>query len=150
MNPTNGIVRALAVRPGDHEKMVEHFKARATKGKGLDGDERAKGKRGITFLDADRWFDVIAELDTVLPWHTRRANVLVQGIDLSQTIGMRLRVGEVIVHIWGETKPCDEMEELCKGLKAFLKPHMRGGVHGEVLSGGLIRVNDPVELLLGA
>ncbi|NOT01960.1 MAG: MOSC domain-containing protein [Phycisphaerales bacterium] len=144
MKAQSGIIRGIASRPGDHEPIVEHESHRVIAGLGLEHDPRAKGKRGITLLSAERWADTLRDLGRTLPWHARRANVLVEGVDLATTIGRRLRLGEIEVHVWGETKPCGEMDEACPGLKDALKPDMRGGVHAEVVTGGTIRVGDPI------
>lgn len=143
----DGIVRGIAVRPDGRAAMIEVDEQRATTGRGLEGDRRAKGKRGLTLLSAERWADAMRELGQILPWHTRRANILVEGIDLSMTIGKRITVGDVLVRIWDETRPCAEMDEFCPGLKDALKPFARGGVHGEILCPGTIRRGDGVVLL---
>ncbi len=150
MSNPHGTVRALALRGGKRERMIELDDARAIKGKGFAGDERAAGRRGLTLLSTERWVDVIHDLDTVLPWHTRRANVLIEGLDLSGMIGKRIRIGEVELHVCDESRPCGRMDEIHPGLRAVLKPDMRGGVCGEVLCDGLIRVGDTVALLDGS
>jgi len=127
--------------------MVELDAAEVLKGKGFAGDDRAAGKRGVTLLSSERWIDAIDTLDTVLPWHTRRANVLIEGLDLAATVGKKLRVGDVQLHVWGETKPCALMDELHAGLRAVLEPEMRGGVHAEVIRGGHIHIGDVVTLI---
>ncbi len=137
----------MSVRPGDRQPVVELFEARAREGAGLEGDDRAKGKRGLTLISVEQWFDVIGELETVLPWHARRANLLVEGIDLRTSVGERLRIGEVEVRIWNETKPCAEMEEIHVGLRGVLAVDMRGGVHGEILNDGVIKVGDAVRMV---
>ena len=147
MSKRKGVVRGLAVRPGDRQPMIEVTEARAKTGRGFEGDPRAKGKRGLTLLDTECWVQAVSQLDSVLPWHTRRANVLVEGLNLSATIGERLSIGEVVLHVWGASTPCDEMDELHPGLKDALQPDMRGGVYGEVLNDGLIHLGDRVEVL---
>jgi MOSC domain-containing protein YiiM len=144
MSMDTGIVKGLAVRPGDRQPLVEIPEGWATVGKGIQGDDRAAGKRGITFICAKRWADTMTALGADLPWHTRRANVLVEGVNLAQAIGRLVRVGDVEVRIWAETCPCDEMDEFHAGLKEALKPETRGGVYGEVLTEGRIRVGDPI------
>ncbi len=144
-----GVVRGIAYRPDHLKPMVEVTAQHASSGRGIEGDRRAKGKRGITLLSAERWADVVREIGQPLPWHTRRANVLVEGVDLLPLIGYHLRIGDLIVKVWDETRPCDEMEEFCVGLKEALKPNGRGGVHGEILRGGMIRIGDGVQLIDG-
>ena len=127
--------------------MREVSEALARAGKGIEGDERASGRRGVTLLSAERWVDVVRDVGKQLPWHARRANILVGGIDLAATIGKRVRVGDVELHVWGETRPCRQMDEICPGLRAALEPDTRGGVHAEALNDGIIRVADGVRVV---
>lgn len=142
-----GVVKALAAWTGKGLPMREVDEARVAVGRGFEGHERAFGKRGVTLLSIERWTETIRELGEELPWHTRRANVLTEGIDLAAAIGNRLRIGEVEIDVDDETRPCGLMDWLCKGLRQALTPDKRGGVVGEVIHEGVIRVGDTVTLL---
>lgn len=139
-----GLVKALAAWSGKGLPMREVKEAHVAAGRGFEGHESARGKRGLTLLSLERWTDTMRELDQNLPWHTRRANLLTEGIDLAATIGKRLRIGEVEIDVDDETRPCKLMDELCPGLRHALKPDKRGGVVGEVVRAGLIRVGDSI------
>ncbi|MDZ4859303.1 MAG: MOSC domain-containing protein [Candidatus Hydrogenedentes bacterium] len=147
MSSTTGRVAAIAVRTEKLGPMREIPHATAAFGAGIDGDVAVKAQRGITFISREQWDDAMQELDADLPWHTRRANVLVEGIDLSNLIGLVVRMGGVEVHIHGETEPCGLMDQLFDGLQAALKPDMRGGVHGQVIQGGAFAVGDYVQVV---
>jgi MOSC domain-containing protein YiiM len=99
-------------------------------------------RRGLTLISAAQWAEVVRELAAELPWHTRRANVLIDAPDLSPLIGKTVRLGAVRLKVHDETRPCSLMDRLHQGLRAVLKPDCRAGVHGEVLIGGEIRVGD--------
>ena len=88
--------------------------------------------------------DIVRELGVELPWHTRRANLLVDGIRLADLIGQCTRVGEVELTINAETKPCGYMDELHPGLKDALSPDCRAGVYGRVTKAGEVKVGDRV------
>lgn len=143
----HGAVKALAAWSGKGLPMREVNQAHVALGRGFEGHERAVGKRGVTLISIERWTDTMRDMGQDLPWHTRRANVLTEGIDLSATIGKRLRIGEVEIDVDDETRPCKLMDELCPGLRHALKPDKRGGVVGEVVREGMIRVGDTVTLL---
>jgi len=118
---------------------------------GLAGDFRGavkpggKGKRQVSLIEAGDWAAAMAELGHDLPWWVRRANLLVDGLDLPQTPGARVRIGgQVVIEITTECDPCSRMEEILPGLKAALTPDWRGGALGRVLSGGRIAIGDAV------
>ncbi len=143
---TTGILRAIAHRPLDGQPLTEIQQAHVIPGRGLDTENRKPGKREITFLSAEAWAQTCAELGVVLPWYARRANLLVEGLDLASTIGRTLIVGPIRVAIHGETKPCNLMDQQHSGLRQALSPYHRGGVYGQVLIGGMIHVGDAVRL----
>jgi MOSC domain-containing protein YiiM len=144
---TLGIVKGIAVRDASRAPMKEQQQVEVTLQQGIVQDYRGTGLRQVTFLDARQWQEVLAELGADLPWYTRRANVLIEGIDLPATVGRRLQVGACRFAIGGETTPCERMDELQPGLRRILTPALRGGVWGKVLQGGALRVGDEIYVL---
>lgn len=115
---------------------------------GVALDSRGKpGKRQVTVLSAAAWRDACSELGVEVPWTTRRANLLVEGIDLPETTGAVLQIGAVRLLVTGEVDPCSRMDEQVPGLTAALQPGWRGGVSCTVLAGGPVAVGDGVALL---
>ncbi len=137
-----GRVLALAIRTAVGGPMREITEANAKVDGGLDVDIPVSRNRGITFLSNEQWNTVTRQLGANLPWHTRRANVLVECASLGQLIGQSIRVGEVVVDIKAETDPCQMMEDQHAGLLKALVPEVRGGVYGRVVRGGKIKVGD--------
>ena len=118
---------------------------------GVDGDFRGRvQKRQVTVLSKDAWNAACAQLGSEIPWTTRRANLLVDGVSLENTDGMVLRVGEVELRITCETGPCHRMEEQYAGLRAAMTPDWRGGVGCTVIVAGTVRLGDKVELVTGS
>ena len=117
---------------------------------GLEGDLESCPERGVTLLTKRQWAEVQKELGVSLPWHTRRANIAIDTAGLRDSIGKRLRVGEMILRIDDETRPCDLMDRLHPGLKLALTNDCRGGVHGQVERAGRVKIGDPVEVLESA
>lgn len=121
--------------------------AEISEASGVADDFRGKpGLRQVTVISAEVWRQVCAELGTTIPWTTRRANLLVEGLLLPQAPRGEIRIGEVRLQVTGETDPCSRMEEQCAGLKNALQPDWRGGVCCRVLQGGVVAVGDSVEL----
>lgn len=142
-----GPVIAIAVRTARRGPMREVPVAEAQLDGGLSGDLSVSADRGVTLLSARDWAQVRRELGADLPWHTRRANVLIDADGLGGLIGQIVRVGDVELEIKGETRPCGLMDELHNGLRAVLTPDCRAGVHGRVRRGGRMRVGDSVAIV---
>ena len=134
--------------------MLELPRAAVTGRGGVADDFRGRpGRRQVTVLSLEDWQAACAQAGRPeLPWTTRRANILVTGIDLAaanqaaaaSAAGCVLRVGAVELEVTGETAPCDRMEEACPGLRAALAVGGRGGVTCRVLRGGELAAGDPV------
>lgn len=138
-----GRVLAIALRPARATMMQIVDEAGATREKNLAGDHSKSTKRGITLLSASQWAEVVAELGFDLPWHSRRANVLIDADHLGTLVGQTIQIGEVKVKINGITYPCAHIEELHPGLQKALTGD-RGGVYGIILNDGMIRIGDAV------
>jgi MOSC domain-containing protein YiiM len=116
----------------------------AVPGTGLQGDQKRGQRRQVTLLAAEAWEAATAELGVDAPPSRRRANVVIRGLDLANTIDRQLRVGPVLIQVHGETDPCEMMDRVAPGLKDALTPDRRAGVFGAVIEGGAIAVGDPV------
>jgi MOSC domain-containing protein YiiM len=124
--------------------MESHPSAMLEPGRGLAGGARSGSRRQVTLLAAEHWRSLTAHLPTPPDPAIRRANLLLEGIDLRGSRGRVLRLGAGRVRILGETRPCHQMEEACVGLRAALSPAWGGGAFGEVLDGGPLAVGDAV------
>ncbi len=113
-------------------------------GGGLQGSADQSGRRQVTLIETERWKQMMADLHSDLDPSARRANLLVQGIDLGGSIGKLLAVGPCVIRILGETKPCHRMEEALPGLRERMSVPWNGGAYGEILTGGPVRVGDSV------
>ena len=121
------------------------LEAESIEGCGLKSNANQGGKRQVTLIDEARWREAEEQLGIEVDPRTRRANVMLRGIDLEQTNGRLLRIGGSVLRIWGETRPCHQMDEAQAGLREALKPRWRGGAFAEVIEGGVIRVGDVAE-----
>ena len=77
-----GRLEAIWIKRVRRGPMDAYPSAVTVAGSGLQGNVEQKGKRQVTILDAARWADVEAELGRQVDPRTRRANLMVSGIDL--------------------------------------------------------------------
>ena len=128
--------------------MLETSNALVTTTTGVAQDVFGKpSKRQVTVFSAQQWQQACDELNIELPWTTRRANLLVEGLEFGpQYIGKVLHIGDLQLHITGETDPCKKMEMAQPGLEAALTPNWRGGVTCRVLNDANINIGDSVRI----
>jgi len=139
-----GRLERIWVKRGKGAPMDAVMSAQLAAGRGILGNANQRGKRQVTLLSAEHWVEISAHLMSPDPI-VRRANVLLSGIDLRESRNRTLRLGAVRIRIYGETRPCEQMEDACPGLRAALSVPWGGGAFGEVLDDGAIAVGDPVE-----
>ncbi|HPF41844.1 MAG TPA: MOSC domain-containing protein [Phycisphaerae bacterium] len=143
---TIGQVLAIAIRPEKNAPM-KTLDAVSVSVQGLKGDQPSIPDRGVTLISKRQWDTVCDELSAELPWHTRRANLLIDADGLGDLIGKRIRIGAIEVEVRLEVKPCGLMDKLHLGLRERLVPDCRGGVGGRILNDGEIRTGDTVVLV---
>jgi MOSC domain-containing protein YiiM len=115
-------------------------------GRGIAGNADQGGRRQVTVMDLERWQELMDLLGGVLETGARRANLVIDALDLFDTRGSILRIGRTRLRILGETRPCERMEEMLPRLQAAMRDRWGGGVFAEVIEGGDISVGDEVVL----
>jgi MOSC domain-containing protein YiiM len=139
-----GPIRGIWIKRSHGGVMDTVDRAELVAGRGLKGDATQGGRRQVTLLSLERWRERTAALPGPPNPAIRRANLLLEGVDLEQSRGRILRIGDARVRIFGETRPCRQMDEACPGLQAALDPAWAGGAFGEVVGSGAIDVGGPV------
>jgi MOSC domain-containing protein YiiM len=112
---------------------------------GIVGNADRGGRRQVTIISKEVWDALSIEFAEKLDPAIRRANFLVSGIDLRESRGKILQVGDCEIKIYGETRPCERMDMAVDGLKKALSTDWRGGAYGVVLNNGIVRVGDKVK-----
>jgi MOSC domain-containing protein YiiM len=126
--------------------------ARATlvAGRGIEGNADQGGRRQVTLVDLERWQELTDRLGRDLDISARRANLVIDALDLFDARGRTLRIGRTRLRVLGETRPCERMDEALPGLQAAMRERWGGGAFAEVIDGGEISVGDEVEWDVGA
>jgi MOSC domain-containing protein YiiM len=143
-------------RPYGPIETLGHVSVTATEGvhgciRGALASTKKTRKRQVSIIEAESWAAAMEDLgiaeDDRLPWHARRANLLVEGLRLPREPGTVIAIGASLrIEVTVETEPCERMDTLLPGLKAALMPDWRGGVCGRVLTDGEIAVGDEVRI----
>jgi MOSC domain-containing protein YiiM len=140
-----GRLEAIWLKRAHRGKVDPVHEATAIAGQGLEGNVDRSRRRQVTIIERETWDAITRELGENVPPESRRANLMVSGVQLKETRGKVLRVGSVRLAIGGEVTPCERMDEASPGLRAALRPDWRGGVFAQVLDDGIITVGDAVE-----
>jgi len=123
---------------------------RIVAGQGVVGNKPQK--RPVTLIAQERWAELMEQMGASLHRKigldpsTRRANVMLSGIDLIESTGKTIRIGDVELIVRGNTRPCHQMEAALPGLEEAMKARWGGGAWTEVVTGGTIRTGDDVSI----
>lgn len=98
----------------------------------------------VTIIEMEVWEKLMQKFGSTLLGSERRANLMVKGLDLSNSRVTILRIRGCRIKIFGETKPCERMDEVIEGLKEEMLMGWKGGAFGKVLDDGEIQVGNTV------
>jgi MOSC domain-containing protein YiiM len=141
---TTGKLEAIWLKRMRRGPMDPVERATLKANRGLVGNANQGGKRQVTLIEQEVWQRLMAEMGADLDPSARRANLLLSGIRLAHTQNRILRIGNCRIQIWGETKPCEQMDEAWSGLKEAMYGNWAGGAFGIILDDGEIAVGDAV------
>ena len=142
-----GKLLGIAIKEGPQAPMRLIATTNITPQSGIEDERRTHSlHRQITIISRESWEEACAVIQNSLPWTIRRANLLIEGLDLQETVGNFLRIGDLILKVTGETRPCRRMEEAHQGLQVALAPNWRGGVTCSVVRGGRITLGDRIQV----
>jgi MOSC domain-containing protein YiiM len=137
----DGRVRALFIKKDKGEKSVP-LDSVEVNAAGFAGDHHASpGKRRQILLMSGAVMDELALTPGAI-----YENVVVDGIDvMALQEGQQLRLGQAVVSVTIACEPCIQMERVRRGLQDALQN--RRGMFVKVVSPGLVRISDPVQVL---
>ena len=142
-----GKLLSIATREKSRGEMHEFDSIGITTERGCNGDFRGKpGPRQVTVMSTEAWQATCDEIGSVLDWKSRRANLLVDGLELENTTGATIAIGDVLLEVTGETDPCSRMCEFHPELEKALSTNWRGGVVCRVRQSGHVTTGDSVTL----
>ena len=138
----SGKLEKIWIKRGKRAPMDAVPRAELVLDRGLAGNANQGGKRQVTLIEAEKWAEMMCELGSDLDPSSRRANLMVSGMALQDARNKVIRIGDCRIHIWGETRPCERMDEALPGLRDAMRSEWRGGAFGTVLTAGVIHIGD--------
>ena len=131
----------------------------ALQGRGIEDDRyfHARGTwskhpgtgREITLIESEALQAIETEYGITAGLAGARRNIVTAGVSLNHLVGREFYVGTVRLRGMRLCEPCAHLESLSVSgiLPALTK---RGGLRADILSGGIIRIGEPVTLAAGA
>jgi len=146
-----GTVAAIHIAAEAAKPLESVSEIRAVAGKGLEGDRYFKkvgtysdhpgSGREVTLIEAEAIEALARELKIQLAPGASRRNITTRGAPLAHLVGVRFRVGGVLLEGTRLCEPCKHLEGLTQqGVLAGLVH--RGGLRTVIVEGGTIRVGD--------
>jgi len=139
-----GELRAIWIKRMKRGPMDATQRATLTENVGIENNANQRGKRQVTIIEEEKWTSLMTQLNSDLDPKARRANLMIKGVNLEKSRGKILKIGECLIEIYGETKPCIKMDKTLQGLKDAMSPHWYGGAYGVILNDGEIEIGDSV------
>ncbi|HEY3169924.1 MAG TPA: MOSC domain-containing protein [Thermoanaerobaculia bacterium] len=152
--PTGRVI-SIHVAPSAGAPMRSVDSARAVPGRGIEGDRyflragtysRTDGPdREITLVETEAIEALRRDYEVALEPKESRRNVATLGVALNHLVGRLFRVGDVTLRGLRLCEPCGHMERL-SGKPARAGLVHRGGLRAQIMTAGVIRVGDSVEV----
>lgn len=139
---TRGRLEAIWIKRAHGGPMDAVHAATLVANQGIEGNADRSRRRQVTIIEREVWDGLMARLGAKLDPTTRRANLMLSGVQLADTRDRTLAIGPCRIRILGEVKPCEQMEAALPGLEAAMYDGWRGGAFGEVVVGGEIAIGD--------
>lgn len=133
--------------------MTSVEEVRAVEGRGLEGDRyfdragtwssRPGTGREITLIESEAVEAAARDYGLNLFPGDARRNLVTTGVSVNHLVGKEFVVGEVRLRGMRLCEPCEHLADLTGQPVVPALVH-RGGLRAEIVSGGFIRVGDPI------
>ncbi len=153
-NAPAGQVAAIYVAPRSGAQMTPADAVNAVEGRGFEGDRYFEklGKysdvpepgRQVTLVEIEAIEAVQREHGIAITPGDARRNVVTRGVSLNDLVGREFRVGDATLIGVELCEPCAHLVSLIGDKKVLRALVHRGGIRADIVSGGPIRVGDPV------
>ncbi len=150
-----GTIVSIHIAPSGGAPTKPVTEVRAVAGKGLEGDRYCEGVgtysnnpgsgRDVTLIEIEAIEALKRDYDIELNPGNSRRNIVTRGVPLNHLVGREFKIGEVTLRGTRLCEPCSHLQKLTQqGVMRGLAH--RGGLRTEIVIGGIIRVEDTVEI----
>lgn len=155
----NGYVEAIFTTPTAGASPVRRQRVVATSGVGLEGDRYALAAghwsphpgagRNLTLIEIEVIEELRHELGVSLDAGAMRRNIVTRGVPLNDLVGVRFRLGSVVVHGARLCEPCEYLVRIV-GAPILAPLVHRGGLRVDIVTSGELVEGDRVSLDVAA
>src|SRR5437762_2537548 len=86
------VLHQIWIKRAHRGKMDLAERATLVAGRGISGNADQGGKRQVTLIDRERWHELMDRGDANLEMNARRANLVIDSVDLFDSRGKTLRI----------------------------------------------------------
>ncbi|GCE26694.1 molybdenum cofactor biosysynthesis protein [Dictyobacter alpinus] len=150
-----GSVISLQIAPGEGQPLVSIDQAHAVPGRGIEGDryyignghfsKMGKASYEITLIESEALEALKRDYGYELTALTARRNIVTVGVPLNHLVWKEFKVGEVSLLGRRLCEPCFHLVQLTHHSALSGLIH-RGGLRAQILSEGIIRPGDGIQL----
>lgn len=151
-----GTVEYIHIAPAASKPMAALTTAMVIQGRGIQDDRYANhvgfysggpsAGRQVTLIESEVIEAVATTLGVSFTAHDSRRNITTRGIRLNPLIGKQIQIGMVVLDAVRLCDPCRYLETLVG--HPVMQPLLEGGgIRCDVVTGGVIRVGDAVQVL---
>lgn len=150
-----GYVQEIYTAPSGGAPMVPAREVEAVADVGLRGDRYADrtgywsgiDECQVTLIEAEVIDQIDAETDIEIEHGEHRRNIITRGVRLLDLAGKRFSVGGAVLEFDRPRPPCRYIEQLTQPGMMVALAGGRGGICARVVGSGVIRVDDPIEVI---
>lgn len=152
----SGILEHIHITPAKSQPMQALDEATLVAGKGIEGDRYFLGTgtysikpgedRQVTLIEAEMLGRVAADNSHEITMNEHRRNLTVRGVPLQHLVGLRFRVGKVVLEGVRINQPCKYLNLILKR-DVYMALWNRSGLNCKVIKGETIRPGDAVEMV---
>ena len=148
------IVSKICITPQSGKEIIEVSSVDVVTNKGIVNDRYFKDNNNkdiqITLIESENIDSFNEKSKTNIPYIDFRRNIITKGIELNELVGKEILIGEVRIKGHRLCDPCKYLQDKLQQknlVKSMTYLYMRGGLRCEILSSGIISVNDKIKII---